>query len=89
MTIRLTADDERLIEKRLRSGAFHSAEEVIHDALALLEAEADWLTQHRDVLNEKIARGIEQLDRGEGVAGEVARARLQERKEEWLKGGKT
>lgn len=33
MTIQLTPEDERLIQARLRSGAFHSVAEVIHHAL--------------------------------------------------------
>ena len=36
MTIQLTPEDERLIQERLRTGAFHSAEEVIHRALVSL-----------------------------------------------------
>jgi len=33
MTIQPTPEDEKLIQERLRSGAFHSAAEVIHHAL--------------------------------------------------------
>lgn len=33
MTIQLTPEDERLIQERLRSGAFHTVAEVIHHAL--------------------------------------------------------
>jgi Arc/MetJ-type ribon-helix-helix transcriptional regulator len=33
MTIQLTPEDEKLIQERLRSGAFHSVSEVIHHAL--------------------------------------------------------
>ena len=36
MTIELTPEDERLIQERLRTGVFHSAEEVIHTALVSL-----------------------------------------------------
>jgi hypothetical protein len=36
MTIQLTPEDEKLIQERPRSGAFHSVEEVIHRALAAL-----------------------------------------------------
>jgi Arc/MetJ-type ribon-helix-helix transcriptional regulator len=39
MTIRLTPEDERLIEEQLRTGAFRSAEEVIHRALISLPPE--------------------------------------------------
>jgi antitoxin ParD1/3/4 len=83
MTIRLTPEDEKLIQSRLQSGAFKSVEEVIHDALASQAAENDWLIQNKDQVNEKIARGIDQLDRGEGVSGEKARSRLQTRKTDW------
>jgi Arc/MetJ-type ribon-helix-helix transcriptional regulator len=87
MTIQLTSEDEKLIQARLLSGAFRNAEEVIHDALASQDAETDWLVQNKDAINEKIARGIAQLDRGEGVSAESARARLQKRKADWLDGG--
>ncbi len=36
MTIQPTPEDEKLIQERLRTGAFHSAEEVIHRALVSL-----------------------------------------------------
>jgi antitoxin ParD1/3/4 len=85
MTIQLTVEDEQLIHKRLQSGVFRSAEEVIHDALASQDAETEWLAENKEAINEKIARGIAQLDRGEGVSGEVARARLQQRKTDWLR----
>ena len=83
MTIQLTPEDEKLVQKRLQSGAFRSVEEVIHDALASQDAETVWLVENKEAINEKIARGIAQLDRGEGVSGEVARARLQQRKADW------
>jgi Arc/MetJ-type ribon-helix-helix transcriptional regulator len=37
MTIQLTPEDERLIQERLRTGAFQTAQEVIHCALVSLE----------------------------------------------------
>ena len=33
MTINITPDDEKLIQEKLRTGAFRSVEEVIHRAL--------------------------------------------------------
>jgi Arc/MetJ-type ribon-helix-helix transcriptional regulator len=85
MTIQLTAEDERLIQKRLQSGVFRTVEEVIHDALASQDAETEWLAENKEAINDKIARGIAPLDRGEGVSGEEARARLQQRKSDWLR----
>ena len=83
--IHLTPEDEELIQNRLQSGIFRSVEEVIHDALASQDAETAWLLENKAAINEKIARGLAQLDRGEGVSGELARARLQQRKADWLK----
>jgi Arc/MetJ-type ribon-helix-helix transcriptional regulator len=81
----IDGEDEKLIQKRLQSGAFGSVEEVIHDALASQNAETEWLLDNKAAINEKIARGIAQLDRGEGVTGEVARARLEQLKADWLR----
>ena len=88
MAISLTPEDKKLIQKRMKSGLFKSVEEVIHDALAALDSEAEWLVDNKIAINEKIARGIAQLDRGEGVSGDVARARLQRRKADWESGRK-
>jgi len=33
-----------------------------------------WLLDNRDLINAKIRRGIEQLDRGEGIPGDVAKS---------------
>jgi hypothetical protein len=77
MAISLTPEDKKLIQKRMKTGLFKSVEEVIHDALAAQDSEAEWLIDNRVAINEKIARGVTQLDRGEGTSGNVARARLQ------------
>jgi len=88
MAISLPPEDRKLIQKRMNTGLFESVEEVIHDALAAQDAEAEWLIDNKVAINEKIARGIAQLDRGENVSGEVARARLQRRKADWQAGRK-
>ena len=67
MTIQLTPEDEKLIQKRLQSGTFHSIEEVIHDALAAQDSEAEWLSDQQESINAKTARGIAQLDPGQGI----------------------
>ena len=72
----------------MKAGLFKSAEEVIHDTLAAQDAEAEWLIDNSVAINEKIARGIAQLDRAEGVSGDVAHARLQARKADWQAGHK-
>ncbi len=86
MTIHLTPEDERLIHKRLESGAFSSAEEVIHHALESLDAEECWLQQNRAVINEKIERGFAQFERGEGLTSEESLAGLEAKKAAWRAG---
>ncbi len=84
MIIEIKPEDLALIEKRLQSGVFQNIDEVIHDALASQEAEEAWLYENQGNINEKIARGLDQLAAGQGVSGEAAHAHLQERKAIWL-----
>jgi antitoxin ParD1/3/4 len=65
MTISLTPELEQFIQKKVESGLYPSASEVVHEALRLLE-ERDLLRQtHPDELRKEIAIGIEQMERGE------------------------
>jgi len=84
MTIQLSPEDEQLVQARLRSGVFRSAEEVIHDALAAQDAETAWLVDRKNEIQDKIARGIAQLDRGQGLTEQAAGAQLQELKYAWI-----
>ena len=86
MKIEIKPEDEQLIQKRLQSGAFRSIDEVIHDALSSQDAEEEWLQENREAINAKIDQGLAQLDSGGKVSGDLARARLQERKAAWLAG---
>lgn len=72
MNVSLTPELERLIHDRVESGRYHSASEVVREALRLLE-ERDELRRHRlaDVRNQ-VAAGLASLDRGQGVPGEAA-----------------
>ncbi len=83
MTINLTPEDEKRVQKRLQSGVFSSAEEVIHRALESLEAEEDWLLENRSGISGKIDLGLAQLRRGEGLTPEASRSRLEALKSAW------
>ena len=87
MTIQLTPEDEKLIQERLRSGAFHSVEEVIHHALQVQDAEESWLALHKREAGEKIERAMEEFDQGGGIPGSQVRQHLQEMKASRLAGG--
>jgi len=84
MTIDLRPEHEKAIAEAIQSGAYQSPEEVIEQALGVLRSEDQWLAQNVEAVNERIERGIAQLDRGEGMSGEDLRARLGKRKAAWL-----
>lgn len=62
-------------------------EEALKRLLQTQEEQDRWLFESRAAINAKIGRALEQLDRAEGISGDEARARLQERKAAWLKDG--
>ncbi len=68
----ITAEHEKLIQNHLDTGRYANAEEVLAIALQML-ARLD--TEHQTWIEEtkqKIAIGIAELDRGEGVDGPTA-----------------
>jgi len=76
MNVSLTPELERLISRKVKTGRYTSASEVIREALRLLE-EQDLLRQNQlAALEQKIGRGLAQLERGEGIPGDQARAQL-------------
>jgi len=76
MNISLTPELERLVDERVKSGRYASASEVIREGLRLLEEHEELKRQRVAEVRQKIDRGIEQLDRGEGIVGTEARRRL-------------
>jgi len=85
MTVELKPEIEALIQKRLQSGAFSSAEEVIERALEFLSAEEDWLVDNRDEIATQIQEGWDEAQRGELTDGQNVRAEMQQFKEDWKK----
>ncbi len=72
MNVALTPDLEELVDAKITSGLYRSPVEVIGDALRLLE-ERDRLEKRRwQELRREIARGLEQLDRGEKAPLDMA-----------------
>ena len=84
MTIQLKPELEMLIQKDIQRGAYQSIEEFIERAIQMLHNEEDLLWVNKDAIHGEIGRGLAELDRGEGVPGDVWRARLQEKKANFL-----
>jgi antitoxin ParD1/3/4 len=85
MTLELKPEIESLIQKRLASGDFSSAEELIERALESLAAEEDWITENREIIASQIQEGWDETQRGELTDGEDVRAEMQRFKADWKK----
>jgi antitoxin ParD1/3/4 len=76
MNVSLTPELEKLVNEKVRTGLYNSASEVIREALRLLHERDQISRQELEAVRAKINRGLEQLDRGEGIPESVAVRRL-------------
>lgn len=82
MQITLTPEFEQLVARKVESGRYHSAAEVIHEGLRLLEEQDRLQEMRREDLRREIARGVEQADRGELVPSETGFQTLRARNQQ-------
>ncbi len=68
MNVSLTPELEELIRRKLASGLYKNAAEVVREGLRLLAEEDDWKAEAR----RKVAEGMAQLRAGRVVDGEQA-----------------
>jgi hypothetical protein len=55
------------IQKQIQATGSGSVEEVLLRLLETQEEQDRWLLENRETIDAQIGRGIEQLDRGEGI----------------------
>jgi hypothetical protein len=68
MTIQIRdAELEARLKKQLEATGSSSVEELLLHLLESQEQQDRWLLENRQGVNTKIQRGIDQLDRGEGI----------------------
>jgi antitoxin ParD1/3/4 len=79
MNVSLTPELERLVTEKVVSGRYTSASEVIREALRLFEEHDQLKRQRLTEVREKIDRSLQQLEDGQGISGQEARARLRRR----------
>lgn len=78
MQLIMPPDLEALVRRRLKTGAFATAEDVIRHALEALEAEEIWSDDERKALDEKIDRALQQAAAGRVYGPEETVQRLAE-----------
>ena len=76
MQLTIPSDLEALVQKRLASGAFANAEDVVRRALEVLDAEESWTEAERAALDDKIDRALAQVAAGKTHGPEEARRML-------------
>ena len=84
MKVDLNPELEEIIAQDLKRGGYRSVDEFLGRAVRILHEEEELLALDRTNIDEEIALGLAQLDRGEGIPSAVARSRLQERKAQFI-----
>jgi Arc/MetJ-type ribon-helix-helix transcriptional regulator len=83
MQLTVPPDIESLINKRLSSGAYANAEDVLRRALEAQDAEECWTDEERQALSAHIEEGFLQAERGELIGSTEARSQIEAMKEQW------
>jgi antitoxin ParD1/3/4 len=76
MNVSLTPELEQLIHKKVESGLYLSASEVVREALRLLEERDRANAMKLEGLRKEIQIGLDQADRGELIDGPEAFQKL-------------
>lgn len=86
MNITLTPELENLIQKKIESGDYNSASEVIRDALKLLKEQDQLKELRREEIRREVMKGVEQIRNGKfttyNSAEELAESIISEAKRE-------
>jgi len=83
MQFNVPPDLETLIKKRLSTGGYTNAEDVLRRALEAQDAEESWIDEERRALSAHIEEGYLQAERGELIDGARARREIQTMKDDW------
>ena len=75
-----SADLEARIRRQIQVTGASTPEEALLHLLETQEQQDRWLMENRETINTKIRRGIEQLDRGEGITEDQLDSYLAEQK---------
>ena len=82
MQLNVPPDLETLINKRLSSGGYTNAEDVLRRALEAQDVEESWTDKERQALAAHIEKGYLQAERGELIDGTQARHEIQAMKDD-------
>jgi len=81
MNVSIGRELEEFIKRKVATGDYASASEVVRDGLRMLKEKDLYREAHLQVLREKVQKGLDQLDAGSLLDGEEVMARLLEKME--------
>ena len=76
MNITLSPEQRQFIQSQIAKGKYTNIQQVIDSALKLLEKQDQSYEEWLDETRQKVKIGLEQLERGEKVDGEIVIAQL-------------
>ena len=79
MNVSLSTEFEALIDKKLKSGHYHSASEVVREALRLLQQRDNLREAKLAKLRADVQLGLEEVDRGDVFDGPETMASFRKR----------
>lgn len=79
MNISLTPELEKFIQKKVNSGLYTSASEVVRESLRLLYTYEDLQKNRIKQLNQEIDLGLQQLEKGQGKNAKEVYQRLRKK----------
>lgn len=88
MNVSLTPELEKLVARKVQSGLYQSASEVIREGLRLLENQDRRRETQLGEVRKKIQTGLDQLDRGEGLPGDQVYEEMKRKSSQFRKTGR-
>ena len=79
MNVSLSTELEHFVAERVKYGGFKSESELIAEAIHALQEREAVLAKEREWLRKELQIGIDQINRGEVIDGEVAMERLRQK----------
>ena len=76
MNVSLTKELEEFVNRKVESGRYTSASEVVREALRLLEQHETSRAEQLDQFNAELDRRLAALDRGEYITEKESRRRI-------------
>jgi antitoxin ParD1/3/4 len=79
MNVSLTSELEQFVARKVGSGRYTSASEVVRAALRLLEERDEERSAQMAAFNQELGQRLESLDRGEQVDPDMVRKRIEDK----------